>query len=87
MKKSAIDFWTFCGLLNIFAFIKAVMISVATVIIIPRIDLKNKNSALIIISGVGMFVPNIIIGFSKKYVEWTKEEQRLIFLHFIAIYF
>lgn len=51
--------------------------------ILPRIQWDKRKRRPLVITGVSIFLPNLILGFTPKYLEWS---QRMIFTYLTTFY-
>lgn len=63
---------SFLKMLTLGSIFKAMIVSVIFFKAIPKLSVKCNDYVLLLFSLAGMFLPNCIVGFTQKYVDWEK---------------
>lgn len=72
VSKHQLGLHEFLSLLTIGSIFKAMLISVIFFKVMQKISLKCSDYVLLLMSFAGIFMPNIIVGFTEKYVNWER---------------
>lgn len=87
LYKHTISLTDIPGMIDIKMIIVALLTAAAFFFVFPKIDLHKKSKILIIICGAGILIPNIMVGFTSKYVSWSQQKSYAYVTSFYSYFF
>lgn len=73
IRNNEIDLSSFSIIPSILSIVKAVFVSALFITILKKIKFRKIIVFTMIISGCGIFIPNLAMSFSKKYISWSEQ--------------
>ncbi len=87
LYKNTISLTDIPGMIDIKMMIAAILAATAFFFVFPKINLHKKSKILIILCISGILIPNIIVGFTSKYVSWSQQKSYAYVTSFYSYFF
>lgn len=81
------SFYEFASLITLGSLAKAMLVSFVFFSLMPRISFRNYGSLILLFSAPAIFMPNIITGFTEKYVNWKRRGDSGYLSSFYSYFF
>ncbi len=85
--EHSISFGDFISSITFASLLKAMAVSFVVYRCFPKISVKIPEYLLLIFSGAGIFIPNLITGFTKKYAKWDTDGHNGYISSFYSYFF